>query len=204
MQRWVSISVGVGAVALAIAITAKAFHGPIGGGTGAVGLSEDAGLGDDGRTRGKRPPSTSSAAHLNEIADVRDEARLPDSGATSFGEGTPVPPLPASAPRQVRFGVVLVSYSGAEPEAGGAKPVTRSRADAKVLAEKLAAAAPQDFHAAVAQGDPGSTDDIGTVKVGILEPAAEYVLFTLPVGGIGGPVDTPRGYWIVKRLESPR
>jgi hypothetical protein len=39
------------------------------------------------------------------------------------------------------------------------------------------------------------------VRLGILEPAPEYVLFTLGVGAVGGPVDTPRGYWIVKRLE---
>jgi parvulin-like peptidyl-prolyl isomerase len=39
------------------------------------------------------------------------------------------------------------------------------------------------------------------VKIGILEPLAEYVLFSLPVDGVGGPVETPRGYWIVKRLE---
>jgi hypothetical protein len=96
---------------------------------------------------------------------------------------------------------VLVSYTGAQPEASGGRPPTRSHADAKVLAEKLAAAAAQDFHAVVQQGDTGSADDVGSVKIGILEPAAEYVLFTLPVYGIGGPVDTPRGYWVVKRLE---
>jgi parvulin-like peptidyl-prolyl isomerase len=66
---------------------------------------------------------------------------------------------------------------------------------------KLAETAKQDFHAAVQQGDAGSSDDIGRVKLGILEPAPEYVLFTLPIDGVGGPVDTPRGYWIVKRLE---
>jgi parvulin-like peptidyl-prolyl isomerase len=70
-----------------------------------------------------------------------------------------------------------------------------------LLAEKLVVTAAQDFHAAVQQGDPGSADDVGTVKLGILEPAAEYVLFSLSPSGIGGPVDTPRGYWIVKRLE---
>jgi parvulin-like peptidyl-prolyl isomerase len=70
-----------------------------------------------------------------------------------------------------------------------------------VLAERLAAGATRDFNAAVQQGDPGSSEDVGTVKQGILEPAAEFVLFSLPVDGIGGPVDTPRGYWVVKRLE---
>ena len=51
------------------------------------------------------------------------------------------------------------------------------------------------------QGDGGSSDDIGHIKLGVLEPAPEYVLFTLAVDAVGGPVDTPRGFWIVKRLE---
>jgi PPIC-type PPIASE domain len=202
MERWASISVGVGAVALAVAITAKAFHVPIGQRTEPAARAEDSGILDGGWARGQRQPSAATVTPSNDF--FPGEALRGDSGPTGFVDGTPVPPLPISAPRQVRFGIVLVSYSGAEAEASGARPVTRSRADAKALAEKLAAAAPQDFHAAVEQGDPGSADDIGTVKVGILEPAAEYVLFMLPVGGIGGPVDTPRGYWIVKRLESPR
>jgi hypothetical protein len=204
MPRWATISLGVGAVALAIAITAKAFHGPIGRGTEPPGGGEDSGVLDDGKAHGQRQTFAVTRPPSNDFRDIRGETLRADSGPMGFADGTPVPPLPTSAPRQVRFGVVLVSYTGAEPEGSGGRAVTRSRADAKVLAEKLAAAAPQDFHAAVQQGDPGSADDIGTVQVGILEPAAEYVLFTLPVGGIGGPVDTPRGYWVVKRLESPR
>jgi hypothetical protein len=117
-------------------------------------------------------------------------------------DGTAVPPLPLSVPRQVRFGVVLVSYSGAQPNAaGGSRPPTRSRGSAQALAEKLRQTAEHDFHAAVQQGDGGSSDDVGRVTLGVLEPAPEYVLFTLPVDGVGGPIDTPRGFWIVKRLE---
>jgi parvulin-like peptidyl-prolyl isomerase len=36
---------------------------------------------------------------------------------------------------------------------------------------------------------------------GVLEPALEYTLFTLPVGGVSDPLETPRGYWIAKRTE---
>jgi len=126
-----------------------------------------------------------------------------DAGAGGrMPDGTAVPPLPLTVPRQVRFGVVLVSYAGAQPSAaGGSRPPTRSKADAQVLADKLLLTATTDFHAAVQQGDGGSSDDIGRVKLGVLEPAPEYVLFTLGVDAVGGPVDTPRGYWIVKRLE---
>jgi len=130
-------------------------------------------------------------------ADMRSDA----GAGTAMPDGTPVPPLPFTSPRQIRFGVVLVSYAGAQPSASGTRPAARSRGEARMLADRLLATAQQDFHAAVQQGDSGSADDIGYVKLGIVEPAPEYVLFTLPVDGVGGPVDTPRGYWVVKRLE---
>ncbi len=201
MRRWISISVGAAAVALAIGVTAKGFHAPSVSGSDTSGRSGDAGVIGDVPTHPQTSSSGSVGARLDGLVDPSTDTFRGDSGTSVLGDGTPVPSLPLSAPRQVRFGVVLVSYSGAQPELNGARPATRSRADAKLLAEKLVVAAAQDFHAAVQQGDPGSADDVGTVKLGILEPAAEYVLFSLAVDGIGGPVDTPRGYWIVKRLE---
>jgi hypothetical protein len=123
------------------------------------------------------------------------------TGGSTLPDGRPVPPLPSGIPRQVRFGVVLVSYAGAQPSALTGRSGTRSKQEARALADKLLETARQDFHAAVQQGDAGSSDDIGRVKLGILEPAPEYVLFTLPLDGVAGPVDTPRGYWVVKRLE---
>jgi hypothetical protein len=130
-------------------------------------------------------------------ADMRGDAgvwaKLPD--------GTPVPPLPTNAPKLVRFGVVLVSYAGAQIGPVGEKPNARAKADAKVTADKLAAEAPGDFHAAVQHGDPGSQDDVGRMRAGFLEPSTEYVLFTMPVGAVSPAFDTPRGYWIVKRIE---
>ncbi|HEY3822758.1 MAG TPA: hypothetical protein VGL81_36590 [Polyangiaceae bacterium] len=130
------------------------------------------------------------------------EPRMDAGVGGRMPDGTAVPPLPLTVPRQVRFGVVLVSYAGAQPSAAGASRMpTRSKTDAQALADKLLVTAGTDFHAAVQQGDPGSSDDVGRVKLGVLEPAPEYVLFTLGVDGVGGPVDTPRGYWIVKRLE---
>ncbi|HWL85406.1 MAG TPA: peptidylprolyl isomerase [Polyangiaceae bacterium] len=112
-------------------------------------------------------------------------------------DGAAVPALPEKAPRSVRFGVVLVSYAGAE----GAPPNARSKKDARELAEKLAAEAKTDFHAAVGHGDTGSADDLGRIPRGTLERAPEYVLFTLAAGQTSDPIDTPRGFWIVKRTE---
>jgi hypothetical protein len=99
--------------------------------------------------------------------------------------------------RSVRFGVVLVQFAGAQGAAAGA----RSKADAARIAQELAEGAKTDFRAAVKRGDPGSTDDAGRISRGVLEAESEAVLFALPVGDVGGPMETPRGYWIVKRLE---
>jgi parvulin-like peptidyl-prolyl isomerase len=97
----------------------------------------------------------------------------------------------------VRFGVVLVEYAGSE----GAATTARPKREALELAAKLAGDARSDFHGAVRRGDDGSTDDAGRIQRGILELAVEYFLFTLAVGQVSDPIDTPRGFWIVKRLE---
>jgi hypothetical protein len=120
-------------------------------------------------------------------------AKMPD--------GTPVPAMSANAPKMIRIGVVLITYAGAQPGPLGEKPNARSKADAKTLAEKLAGEATTDFHGAVQRGDPGSQDDIGRMKIGFLEPATDFVVFSLGVGQVSGAIDTPRGYWIVKRIE---
>jgi parvulin-like peptidyl-prolyl isomerase len=204
MQRGVSTIVGAAAVGLAVWVVARSFQpphpighdphehafdgGPEDGGELLYAYGRDAGSGDD-----------AGGLFVSDLSELSFPPAREDGGV--FSDGTPVPPLPLTAPRQVRFGVVLVAYSGAQPSAAGGHVPSRSRSDAKALAAKLSATAAADFHAAVQQGDPGSSDDVGKVRTGILEPAPEYVLFTLPVEGVGGPVDTPRGYWIVKRLE---
>ncbi len=110
-------------------------------------------------------------------------------------------PLPVDSPKTIRFGVVLVGYAGAQPGPVGDKPNPRDKADAKVLVEKLAGEAVTDFHSAVQRGDPGSADDLGHIHVGFLEPLTDYMLFSLKVDEVSPAFDTPRGYWIAKRLE---
>lgn len=109
---------------------------------------------------------------------------------------TTIPEL-SDAPESLSFGVILIQYEGAE----GAPGNTRSREEAKSLALELLSAAQEDFKAAVKRGDPGSTAAAGHMFKGILEPAAEYALFSLAKNEVSEPVDTPRGYWIVKRLD---
>jgi hypothetical protein len=136
------------------------------------------------------PPAAPSAeaVELDEIKQSEGFDTLPD--------GRKVPELPNNAPKEVSFGVVQVAYQGAQ----GAPKDARSKADAKTRAATLALEAKQDFAAAVAKGDHGSTSDAGRVPREVLEPVVEYLLFTLPKGEVyPEPIDTPRGYWIVRR-----
>jgi pyruvate/2-oxoglutarate dehydrogenase complex dihydrolipoamide acyltransferase (E2) component len=99
--------------------------------------------------------------------------------------------------RHVKVGVVLVQFAGAQ----GALPTARPKANALELARKLADEAKVDFHQAVTHGDSGSADDIGRIGRGILEPQVEGVVFGMTPGQTSEPIETPRGYWVVKRLE---
>jgi len=144
-------------------------------------------------------PAPSAAPSLE--AAVED-ALTPDDGSSSgfdtLLDGRKAPPLPASAPQQVTFGVVVFAYQGAQFAAAG----SRSKEQAKQKALAAAADAKRDFSAAVAKGDHGSTANAGRMPRGMLEPAAEYVLFSLGKGDVSAePVDTPRGYWIVRRID---
>jgi hypothetical protein len=136
------------------------------------------------------PPDAPPAA----AEDGEDEGAK--AGLTMPG-GSAVPEL-GNAPKHVKFGAVLVTYAGAQ----GAPRGARSKAEAEKLALQLAETAKTDFAAAVKDGDhPGSLEEAGTMYRGILEPAPEYVLFSLAPDQVGGPVDTPRGFWVVKRLK---
>lgn len=124
--------------------------------------------------------------------DPRENA---DAGIT-LPDGTPVPTLGAEAPKQVGFGVILVFYRGAQ----GAPQSARTREEALTLATTIATEAKSDFAAAAKKADVG-IENAGTMVRGVLEPVAEYTLFNLGVGDVGGPVDSPRGFYVFKRIE---
>ena len=190
MQRWASILLGLCVVVLAAWVTFKDVGRPKK--EGAQLMFDAAGV------IPSLPPFGIDAGDL--LADLPPYSgpETRDGGVGNrMPDGTPVPPLPPGAPRVVVFGVVLVQYKDAE----GALPTMRSKHDALDLAIKLAGDARGDFHGAVRRGDDGSSDNVGRIQRGILELAVEYFLFTLPVGQVSDPIDTPRGYWIVKRLE---
>jgi hypothetical protein len=106
-------------------------------------------------------------------------------------------PLPSGAPRLVHLGVVLVAYQGAQ----GARPDARPKKEAREIADRLAADAKTDFHGAVQRGDNGSSDDIGRMPRGVLEPSTEFSVFSLAPGTVSDVLETPRGFWIVKRID---
>jgi hypothetical protein len=140
------------------------------------------------------PPPSASAADLA-FGEPYDGESV---GFDLLPDGKKAPPLPENAPQSVSFGVVVFSYAGAEFATPGAR--TKDQAREKALA--VVADAKSDFSKAVARGDRGSTASAGRVPRGVLEPAAEYVLFTLPKGEVApAPVDTPRGYWVVRRND---
>lgn len=159
--------------------------------------------------RAPAPASTPVAPAAESAPAAVDEPR-PEAGAQPPASADSGPPpageaaddagveLPPGAPKTVGFGVVLVTYAGVQlaPE----KP--RTKAQALALAKELLETARKDFGQAVKKGDRGSTDDAGQIPRGVLEPAIEHVLFTLPKGEVHDePLDTPRGYWIVRRNE---
>ncbi len=152
------------------------------------------------RASASAPPLASSSA-----SPALDAAELPPPEELAASEGFDVlfdgrkaPPLPESAPQSATFGVVVFTYAGAELAPTGARTKEQARDKARAAIEE----AKRDFSAAVAHGDRGSTANAGRVPRGVLESAAEYVLFTLEKGAVAPePVDTPRGYWVVRRIN---
>jgi hypothetical protein len=105
--------------------------------------------------------------------------------------------LPSGAPRSVKLGVVLVQFVGAEGAPAGA----RTKAAAMKLALEVARQGKADWKAAVRAGDSGSSEDIGRIPRGVLDNATEVAVFSLATGEISEPLETPRGFWVVKRNE---
>jgi hypothetical protein len=146
------------------------------------------------------PEPTAGDAGLGPAVAKANEALMqslaPDAPGARLLDGTPPPALGPDAPKSARFGVVLVQYRGAQRAPANA----RSKQEALAMAQSLAELARNDFKAAVEKGDGGSAENLGRIGAGVLEPAPNYILFSLPPAGVGGPVDTPTGYWIIRNL----
>ncbi len=116
--------------------------------------------------------------------------KLPDGGV--------VPRLTSDAPKSVRLGIVLFKYRGAQ----GAPSNARSKREAREKASKAVELAKKDFDEAVKLGDPDSLANAGDIPRNVLEPAVEYSVFMMEPGSVyPEPLDTPRGYWVVRRIK---
>jgi hypothetical protein len=182
-ERWASILVGLAVVFVVSWMTLEASHPAARRDRGA-----DAGA---AAARAIAMPDAGAAPTA--------EREEPDGGLQlpiiSLGDAAML--MPSGAPRQVKIGVVLVAFQGAE----GAAPNARNKRDALTLAEQLGQEARLDFHHAVTAGDSGSSDDIGRLPRGVLDPRTEIAVFALAPGEVSDVLETPRGYWIVKRIE---
>jgi hypothetical protein len=139
------------------------------------------------------PPAASAAAEAEDAG-----APLSGDGWDTFPDGGKVPELPATAPKQVGFGVVVYAYQNAQ----FAPKDARSKEQAREKALAVIELAKHDFSAAVGKGDKGSTTDAGRIPRGVLEAPIEYYIFGLEKGQVyPEPIDTPRGYWVVRRND---
>jgi hypothetical protein len=162
-------------------------------------------------TKSPRPKDADGGASAPASAKPADSAARPvaegaaDGGVEDLDAGlflaTPslgdASLLTTTGPRTVKIGVVLVMFQGAE----GAPASARNKRDALAIAERLAQDARTDFHHAVSGGDPGSADDIGRLPRGVLDPRTEMAVFALAAGEVSDVLETPKGYWIVKRVD---
>ena len=198
MQRWTAVAFVLLFLGSIVTVVVMA------GGSKGSSAASDAGADGSASTDAGAPEDASAPSDPD--ADVPSDVPpdvpgpIPDGG-TGVGRkllsGEEPPPLGPDAPKSVVFGVILVQYKGAQ----GAPLNARSKDDALALAKTIAADAAQDFKAALAKGDKGSMENAGRIPRGVLEPAPEYILFSLAKGAVSEPVDTPRGFWIVTRLE---
>jgi hypothetical protein len=193
VERWISIGVGTAVVCGVGWLTLQQ--------NGAHARKEP--FADGGVATSGSAASASSGVITNPTAILAIDASAPalDSDAglsmTFLGDAGGLLGLPTSAPKTVHLGVVLVAYVGAE----GASSNARTKAEAFTLAQKLREEAATDFKKAVKDGDSGSLEDIGRIPRGVLDPRSEVSVFSLGAGEISEILETPKGYWIVKRLD---
>jgi hypothetical protein len=194
MQRKTAAAVGVGFVAV-VGVLALVARSPGKGDRAAAKPIPSASIAPAASTAPSASPLASSQA-LPEPAE--DAGTTFTEGFSTFPDGGKVPELPSSAPKVVKFGVIQFAYAGAQ----GAPRDARTKDDALKKARDALETAQRDFSEAVRKGDLGSTADAGRMPRGVLEPPIEYWLFSLQKGAIHPePIDTPRGYWIVRRND---
>lgn len=171
---------------------------------GSASATDDAGVAapDAGSTATAVPsaatsPATSAEPTLPTLRSLGDAGLAGDLALGALTIDAGATGMPQGAPKAVRLGIVLVQFVGAEGAGAGA----RSKKDALEHAKKLSETAHRDFKQAVKDGDPGSSEDLGRFPRGVLDPQTEVTVFSLASGDVSDVLETPRGYWIVKRID---
>lgn len=188
LQRWSSILVGAAVLGLVGLMTLEQLDAPR---RPAAAAAKDEGPAADAAS----PEPAAAASDHDGGAPAEGDGE--DAGLSALSLDLGDAALPTGAPRAIKVGVVLVQWQGAE----GATTSTRSKADALARATDLAREAKADFRRAVTQGDPGSAEDIGRIPRGTLDPRTEMAVFSMSAGDVSEPIETPRGYWIVRRID---
>jgi hypothetical protein len=201
IQSWASILVSLAVIAVVGWLTAEQMgRGGIraererdGGGTG--GSAAAVVNATDGGSATGTGTATATASSDGGLGTIEPgDAGLALNAFTGFLDAGA---MPTGAPKSVRLGVVLVQWAGAE----GASSSARAKPDALKHATELLEQAKTDWKATVKAGDVGSSEDIGRIPRGVLDRATELSVFSLEKDQISEPLETPRGYWIVKRVE---
>ena len=145
------------------------------------------------------PPSAASASSAAPSPSAPSAAPVADTPPPS-PSGPPAPP-----PTSVIVQHILVSYRGVKRAKLG---ITRSKAEARALAERVLARARQgdDFSDLVKQysDDPAALERMGSTgrikRDAMVKPFSDAA-FALQVGEISGLVETEFGYHIIKRNQ---
>lgn len=106
---------------------------------------------------------------------------------------------------EMRASHILIAYGGASGAPAG---VTRTKEEAKALAERLRAElrGGADFAVLARQSDAESKatgGSLGSIARGTMVASFEQVAFALPQGGISDVVETPFGFHIIRSDSAP-
>ena len=133
------------------------------------------------------------------VGEVSRPIRTPDGFAVALRE-----PNPQVGPSQVGARHILIMHVDSER---APDTVTRTREEAQALAQELSerAKAGEDWEALHAEhtDEPGSPPggDLGTFERGQMVPAFENAVWSMEVGAISDPIETPFGFHVIQRTR---
>lgn len=143
-------------------------------------------------------------ASEDEATDESDDESEPDELAVVGDLALDQETTARVAPDQRGLAHILVRYRGAERAPSS---ITRSKSDAEARArEALTRAQDGDFGAVAAEmsdddANAESGGDMGGLERGLLPEALDDALFSMEVGEIRGPLESPFGYHVIRRTQ---